>query len=82
MSLVCLCCGDSEGVQLEDSRTCYHVETPRLGRYGRLGLDDPLNDDPPPPSDPNAPIPLCRGCAKDHHDYWDERWAEYYAGLL
>ena len=28
--------------------------------------------------DPNAPIPLCRKCAKAHHKYWDEMWVEYY----
>lgn len=32
--------------------------------------------------DPNRSIPLCRECAKEHHDYWDERWSEYYGGLL
>lgn len=30
----------------------------------------------------NAPVPLCRACAKEHHDYWDEMWAEYRQGLL
>ena len=29
--------------------------------------------------DPNAPIPLCRSCARAHHDHWDRQWAEYYA---
>jgi len=24
--------------------------------------------------DPNAPIPLCRKCAKEHHEYWNEMW--------
>jgi hypothetical protein len=32
--------------------------------------------------DPNARIPLCRPCAKEHHAYWDERWAEYRAGQM
>ncbi len=32
--------------------------------------------------DPNRPIPLCRGCARNHHDYWDSMWADYYGGLL
>ncbi len=31
---------------------------------------------------PNADIPLCTGCAIDHHKYWDEMWAQYYGGLL
>jgi hypothetical protein len=32
------------------------------------------------PDDPNRPVPLCRPCAEEYHAYWDERWAEYYAG--
>lgn len=24
----------------------------------------------------NDPVPLCRGCAEDHHAYWDEMWAD------
>lgn len=39
---------------------------------------EPTERDP----NPNAPIPLCRGCAKDHHEYWDDMWNEYRAGLL
>ncbi len=34
------------------------------------------------PEDPNRDIMLCRDCAKEHHDYWNERWDDYYAGLL
>jgi len=34
------------------------------------------------PRNPNAPIPLCRACAKDHHEYWNDMWAQYYGGLL
>lgn len=25
---------------------------------------------------------LCRDCAEEHHADWDERWQEYYGGLL
>jgi len=25
--------------------------------------------------DPNAPMPLCRECAKEHHAYWDDMWS-------
>lgn len=32
--------------------------------------------------DPNAPIPLCRPCAKIHHDNWDEQWKEVERGRL
>jgi hypothetical protein len=31
---------------------------------------------------PNRPIPLCRECAKEHHEYWDGMWADYYRGRL
>lgn len=30
------------------------------------------------PDDPNKPVMLCRTCAKEHHEYWTEMWAEYY----
>lgn len=50
----------------------YATEAPT--RYQRLMFEDPLNDDPP---DPNAPFPLCRDCAADHHANWDERWQEF-----
>jgi hypothetical protein len=32
--------------------------------------------------DPNREVMLCRACAEYHRDYWQERWDEYYAGLL
>lgn len=32
--------------------------------------------------DPNRPIPLCRPCAEEHHQYWTDMWAEYRSGLL
>lgn len=69
----CAQCGATEGVLLEDARTAYVA--PERDVYDRL------RDDGDPP-DPNAPIPLCRACAKAHHAYFDEVWAEYYAGLL
>ena len=59
---------------MESSRTMY--EEPQLNAWDRIRLDG----DPPP--DPNADIPLCRECAAEHHAGWDERWAEYYGGLL
>jgi hypothetical protein len=39
---------------------------------------EPTEKDP----DPNADIPYCRSCAEEHHEHWDEMWAEYYAGRL
>jgi hypothetical protein len=32
--------------------------------------------------DPNAPVPLCRFHAKEHHDYWDEQWESFRTGLM
>jgi hypothetical protein len=32
--------------------------------------------------DPNAPIRLCAECATEHHEYWNDMWAEYYSGRL
>lgn len=32
--------------------------------------------------DPNADVPLCRDCARMHHEYWDEMWSEYYRGIM
>lgn len=25
--------------------------------------------------DPNRPRPMCRRCAAEHHDHWDEMWS-------
>lgn len=32
--------------------------------------------------DPNADVPLCGSCAAEHHEHWDEMWAEYHAGCM
>lgn len=73
MSLTCARCGITEGVELESSRTCY-VSRPRTWVERVAGEEDP--------PDPNAPIPLCRECAVEHHEYWDGMWAEWRAGLM
>lgn len=39
---------------------------------------EPTEKDP----DPNADIPYCRPCAGEHHEHWDDMWAEYNAGRL
>lgn len=31
---------------------------------------------------PNAPPVLCDECWGDYHAYWQERWDDYYSGLL
>ena len=33
-------------------------------------------------TDPNRDLPLCEHCGAEHREYWEERWADYYAGLL
>lgn len=32
--------------------------------------------------DPNQSPILCDECADEYHDYWDEMWDDYYAGIL
>lgn len=32
--------------------------------------------------DPNAPILLCRPCAKEHHQVMDDLWQEYRSGRM
>lgn len=32
--------------------------------------------------DPNRDLFLCSACRGMYCDYWNERWAEYYGGLL
>lgn len=34
------------------------------------------------PNDPNRRLLLCLNCAEDHHNYWDDRWDDYYQGLM
>lgn len=64
---------------LQDSRTMY--SHPPMTRQDIIALGGGVEGVDPRP-DPNAPIPLCPGCAEDHHKYWDDTWAEYYRGLL
>lgn len=73
MSLNCLRCGITEGVELESSRTMYPSRPPLTWLERVADVE---------PEDPNAPIPLCRECAVEHHSEWDETWAQYYAGLM
>lgn len=30
----------------------------------------------------NVEIWLCRECADEYHQHWDDMWAEYHSGLL
>ena len=73
--MICLHCERcAPDVRLESSRTAYAA--PVLNYWGHL-----LQGDDPSP-DPNAAIPLCPPCAKEHHAYWDAMWADSYGGLL
>lgn len=67
----CQACGSTEEVELENSRTCYVLNT-------RTRFERVLEPEQP---DPNAPIPLCRPCAVEHHENWNDQWNDYYAGL-
>ena len=33
--------------------------------------------EPGSPEDPNRYLLLCRTCAKQHHEFWDDMWAEW-----
>jgi len=68
----CECCGGTDGVALEPTRTAY-------SRREKNAWDVILEREP---EDPNQPVLLCRPCAVDYNKEWDERWAEYYGGLL
>lgn len=37
----------------------------------------PWDGDADDPNNPNRDIALCSTCAKSHHEYWDDRWAQY-----
>ena len=77
----CIRCGRVGGVRLEDSRTNYVREPPTV--WDRIRAEDGgLTPTPSVGEDPNKPLALCRDCAREHHQDWDERWREYYAGLL
>lgn len=32
--------------------------------------------------DPNRSVGLCRHCAVEYHQHWDDMWQEYYSGRL
>ena len=68
----CYRCGSEVEVLWESSRTCYDTSKIRT-RFERVIK--------PEPDDPNAPVPLCRECAVEHHEFWDECWSEYYSGV-
>lgn len=65
----CEQCEATEGVELEGTRTAYAA--PRINGWTRLLLDDEIADNSP---DPNTGMWLCRDCAKEYHEYWDEMW--------
>jgi len=69
MTMICRGCGSDKNVRLEDSRTAYAQKPYTL--WMALIHDDKIPD-------PNAPIPLCRECAAEHHAHWDEMWEEYH----
>ena len=57
----CERCGATEGVEWECSRTAYDTSSRRIEPSGE--------------NDPNRDQALCRSCAKEHHEYWDDMWA-------
>lgn len=83
----CKWCDSEEGVELESARTAYaripaievipEEEKALLSDSMRRYFEKKMVDNPS-----NAPVPLCRPCAKEHHEYWDGMWEEYYAGCM
>lgn len=67
LPLVCECCH-----RLNGTGDCVVRREPARTMYAWDGQGE----------DPNADLMLCRDCAAEHHANWDERWADYYAGLL
>jgi hypothetical protein len=41
----------------------------------------PFTGVPGTPDDPNRDQRYCRPCAKEHHEWWDGCWADYYHSL-
>jgi hypothetical protein len=70
--LLCQACGATTGVAYENARTAYEVPEPTF--WDRIRGETP--------DLPNQPIPLCRPCAKEHHEHWTQMWDEYRSGLL
>lgn len=69
----CECCGSWRGLRLESGRTMYPYESDSKDYWVNFGYD---------PKDPNRSQLLCRLCAVQHHEYWDDMWKEYYSGRL
>lgn len=69
----CEYCGGTEGLKLECSRTAY--DTSRLDKPTRL---ERIADRDDPPEDPNRDKLLCRECAAEHHEFWNDQWNEFY----
>lgn len=67
----CQRCGATEGVVRYHQRTMYPY-----GSYG--GKPGEVDGDE---NDPNY-VTLCPPCKQENDDYWEERWEEYYRGLL
>lgn len=38
--------------------------------------------EPNSPEDPNKDFYACEACWIEYRDYWQERWDEYYSGIL
>ena len=63
-----------QGLKCERCGTCSGVELESSRTMYHWDKDEK--------EDPNAPCPLCRRCAADHHEYWDSMWNDYYGGLM
>jgi hypothetical protein len=54
----------------------------RKGVTVRMESSRTMYADDPERTGSNRDARLCAECAREHHEYWDEMWDTYYAGLL
>lgn len=77
----CEQCGTYKGVKRSPARTAYARETPTV--WDRIRAEHGgLTPTPTVLEDPNPDVWFCPDCMADYHAFWNERWADYYAGLL
>jgi len=74
--------GNSPASKTTEALRCLRCDTTEGVKMESSRTQYPFKGKVDDPENPNRDVPLCRVCAKEHHDHWDERWADYRAGLL
>lgn len=66
----------------DENRICQRCET--TFNVSRRRQNTMYNYDEGEVGDKNDPnfVTLCEDCHKENDEYWEERWQEYYSGLL